>query len=130
MARTHGEDTGAPLLFGVFLVSEGYVRQAQVDVALRAQMDLAGTHACTALRLGLISADELRACHEAQSERGLSAGEALEALGILPRAQVHAVDVEMETAQLRIGEILVRRGALTSDQLRETLQRHAATGGL
>ena len=80
------------------------------------------------LNMGFISQDQLEAALAIQRQKPfLRVGEILYGLQFITFAQIEQV-LEEQYRDMRLGQLLVRRGLLQHDQLDEAIREHEATG--
>ena len=78
--------------------------------------------------MGFISQDQLEAALAIQRQKPfLRVGEILYGLQFITFAQIEQV-LEEQYRDMRLGQLLVRRGLLQHDQLDEAIREHEATG--
>lgn len=110
-----------PLLFGSFLVRESFVSYDELADALSVQSEVNQSFLATALIEGFIDVDQFRQCTRLQREKGIGSLDSLLELGVLGEAEITAVGEAMARNRLLLGELLVRRGCLTREQLDSAL---------
>lgn len=117
-----------PLLFGSFLMRESFVSYDELADALSVQSEVNQSFLATALLEGFIDLDQFRQCAGLQREKGIGSLDAILELKILGQPEIAAVGEAMTRNRLLLGEVLVRRGSLTREQLDSAL-RLFKTGG-
>ncbi|NJD07624.1 MAG: hypothetical protein FIA97_14170 [Methylococcaceae bacterium] len=119
-----------PLLFGRYLVLRGAISEADLAFALDFQKDLLGNLACTALETEMIGLPEWLRCREYQRNHGVVFEQAATALGYVDDRQVAALYRQLDQNRVPVGEVLVKQGKLTAQQLAELLGNFEKNGAL
>jgi hypothetical protein len=115
----------AILFFGEFLVSLGLVTRDDLDGAVALQATHNRRLGDLAVEIGLLSAEQARKIRSGQQLDERLFGELAVALGFLDNEQVDQLRARQEQGHLRLGEALVEAGALTVDELADSLREYA-----
>jgi hypothetical protein len=113
-----------PVLFGRYLVLSGLVQELELEAAIIAQHELNSSFALAALEQGLLGHADLLRCREHQRGQGLTFEEAVRSLEALAPADIDRIKARMEQGRLRIGDVLLARGALGKEQLGQALRAY------
>lgn len=128
MARLfNAENTGCldtPILFGRYLVLGGLITEPEMAAAVAAQDELNGSFAVAALEQGELSVEDFLRCRENQRQKGMLFWEAALELGVLTEDAIERVQRRMQAERMRIGDVLVARGALPAEHLRDALRAY------
>jgi hypothetical protein len=111
-----------PLLFGRFLVLKGLITDEELQDAITVQLEL-NHYQCDAYLLleeGLLNLEDLQRSRDYQREKGRTLHEALLDLRLIETSALEFLQ-HAERPQLRLGEILVRRGSLSQQALHKAL---------
>ncbi|MBN2255013.1 MAG: hypothetical protein JW736_04865 [Deltaproteobacteria bacterium] len=117
-----------PLFFGRYLIHRGIINEQELAEAIKVQMELNACYICTVLELELISIEDLIRCRRYQREQAVSFETALSALNLLTSEEFHKLDEVVGKNHTRIGDILVKQGRLTQEELDQVLQEHQENG--
>lgn len=110
-----------PVLFGRHLVRTGVISEGVLKELARVQDELSGSPAYAALDAGLLSLDQTRAARRHQRERAVSFEQAVRELGLLDEDGLKAVREACAGEHVRLGELLVLRGLISTDDLEREL---------
>jgi hypothetical protein len=128
MARLfNAENTGCldtPILFGRYLVLGGLITEPEMAAAAAAQVELNGSFAVAALEQGALGLEDFLRCREYQRQKGMLFQEAALELGVLTQDAIEQAQQRMQAERMRIGDILVARGALPAEHLRDALRAY------
>lgn len=113
-----------PIFFGRFLVLKGYVSDRELEAAIAVQDELNHSFLGAILEQGLISHKDFMRCREYQRSHAVTFEEAVKALELLSPEGIERVKEDMQQYDFRIGDILVRRGALGPEQLEQALKAY------
>jgi hypothetical protein len=111
-----------PLLFGRFLALKGLITDEELRDAITIQLQLNHYHCDAYLLLGkgLLDLEDVQRCRDYQMEKGRTLHEALLDLKLIETSALEFLQ-HAERPQLRLGEILVRRGSLSQQELQKAL---------
>lgn len=113
------------LFFGEFLVSLGLVTRADLASAVARQATNNRRLGDLAVEIGLLSASQAQQVRAGQQIDERLFGELAVALGFLEPEQVDQLRARQEQGHLRLGEALVEAGAVTVDELADSLREYA-----
>jgi len=113
-----------PLFFGRFLVTAGLISERDLEMVLTVQKDLGDCLLCVALENGLIALKDFMNCRAYQREKFATAEEALRHIAKLKDTDMERLTAFMVDVHIPIGEILVFRGLLTPEKLRNAIKNH------
>jgi hypothetical protein len=109
------------IVFGRFLVRRGLLGERELSEAVRIQTEVNRHYGITALEAGLIGLDDFRRGLAYQRDHGVTFRTALLALHLATEQSIGAFDAAVRARRLRLGEILVRRGALSEQVVNQAL---------
>jgi hypothetical protein len=111
------------ILFGRFLVRQGLLTERDLAESVNVQSELNHNYPATVLGDEMITLDEFRKCLAYQRQNGVTFRQALLALNVANGDSIRAMDEAIRKSRIKLGEILVKRGHLTEDDLEKALQR-------
>lgn len=117
-----------PLLFGRFLVHSGVIGEKDLEHALEVQLELNHQIGCAALESGVISLAEWQECRRHQREHAMTFVETVSALGLLDKDGHQRLRDIVIGSHLHLEEVLVKRGALQTQQLESLMLSFSEQG--
>jgi hypothetical protein len=114
-----------PLLFGRFLVKNGWASEANVQRAVQLQRELTPSMGLAAVLTGLLSIEALRQTLAHQRRTGQLFQEAVHTLGFLNDEQLAFLDAQCRATGLPLGEVMRCQGTLSAQDLQDALQAFA-----
>jgi len=117
-----------PIPFGRFLVRQGRLSEEELAEIIRVQAEINQSFATTALEDGYITLDQFKEALNYQREKGVSFKEALRELNIVDEATIEKIEEAVMKKYVRLGELIVKRGIMTDDELRELLKEFKEKG--
>lgn len=113
-----------PILFGRFLILSGLVTEDDMVVAAAVQRDLNASPLLTLLEQGILTVDALGRARRYQREHMVPFCQATEALGIMSAQDCAAALDAAAGHRMQIGDVLVRQGKISREQLEAALRQH------
>ena len=114
-----------PLLFGRFLVKNGWASEADVQQAVQLQRELTPSIGLAAVLTGMLSVEALRQTLAHQRRTGQLFQEAVHTLGFLNDEQLTFLDAQCRAAGILLGEAMRCQGTLSAADLQDALQAFA-----
>ncbi len=120
------------IMFGEFLVMKGILREGQVQNALKAQVEHQMRNKLMygdmAVKMGMMTPDQVEDVLKKQKETkdGKKFGEIAMANGYLEKDGVNKVLLAQNNSRQKISEILVKQGALNSEDEERYLKEYSA----
>ncbi len=111
-----------PILFGRFLVRKGKISNEALNEAIKVQSEINRSFAAVAVEHGFISFDDFKKALGHQRENGLRFRDSLAELKIADEETLLKIDSSFKETTIKLGELLVKRGALVRDDLEEALK--------
>ncbi|RJQ18071.1 MAG: hypothetical protein C4560_07785 [Nitrospiraceae bacterium] len=110
-----------PILFGRFLVREGKISEKELLEVSKIQTEINRSFAVVALEGGFIGPEDFKAAIAYQRQKGIRFRDALTELKIADDETVGKIDKAQKDNAVRLGELLVKRGAITEEGLGDAL---------
>lgn len=121
-SSTNGREA-IQVFFGRFLLKEKLISEEQLDYALQIQEELM-IPAVITMEFGLLNQSQFQTICMHQREFGKTFMDAARDLSLLDEQAENAIYELVDGNSLRVGEILVRQGALTEPVLQTALAQH------
>ncbi|MBI4682822.1 MAG: hypothetical protein HY757_06945 [Nitrospirae bacterium] len=119
-----------PILFGRYLVHSGRISEEQLAEATKVQAEINISFAVTALENDLITLDDFKKALLCQRQEGIRFREALIRLQIADEKTIEAIDKAINERNVKLGELLVKRGIMEENELKKTLNEFKEKGTL
>lgn len=113
-----------PVLFGRFLVLNGILTEKDIADATRVQKDLNASPLFRVVEKGLLSLDDVKRARAYQWEKMTTFCQAIDALKILLFDDCNALLNSANQQHIPLGEILVKQGKITPQELANALEKH------
>lgn len=110
-----------PILFGRFLVREGIISKEVLSEATKVQAEINKSFAVLALEGDFITLDAFKKAIAYQREKGIIFREALAQLQLADEDTLEKIDAAIKGKRVRLGEILVTKGAMKEEDLEKAL---------
>lgn len=114
------------MLFGQYLVSEEIITQEDLSTLITIQDEINRSFVISALELEEITPDDLKVAHHYQREKAMTMEEALLALGIIDKERIEMIKAFLDKKRIKIGELLVKKGIISEDELNKLLAEFTA----
>jgi hypothetical protein len=122
--------TDIPILFGRFLVREGKISEDELAEVIKIQTELNQSFSTVALEGGFITIEDFKKALSHQRQKGISFKDALKELNIADDPTIERINKALKEKSLRLGEILVKRGLMTEEELEKALNEFKEKGVL
>lgn len=119
-----------PLLFGRYLVHSGKISEEQLLEATKVQAEINRSFAVTALEHEFITLDDFKRALARQRQEGIRFREALVQLEIADEEKIEKIDKAINEKSVKLGEVLVKKGLMEENDLKETLAEFKEKGAL
>ncbi|EXJ14078.1 hypothetical protein [Imhoffiella purpurea] len=113
-----------PILFGRYLVLMGLVREKDIAEAASVQRELNASPLFHLVERGILSMDQIMRARQYQREHMVTFCQASRTLGIMSEEGCAAMLETAAKQRIQIGDILVKQGKLSGEQLAEALSKH------
>ncbi|MBV5308727.1 hypothetical protein [Chromatium okenii] len=113
-----------PVLFGRFLILNGILMERDIVEAVRVQKDLNASPLFRVVEKGLLSLEDVKRARAYQWEKMTTFCQAIDALKILPFDDCNALLKSANQQHIPLGEILVKQGKITLQELANALEQH------
>ncbi len=121
---------GIPILFGRFLVREGKISEQDLRQLVQVQSELNSSYALAAIEGEFITIDEFKKTRSFQREKLINFRDALKELQIADDEKLAGIDESISSNNVRIGELLVQKGILSDEELKQVLADFKERGTL
>lgn len=120
----------SPILFGRFLVREGKITEKELTDSLRVQAEINRSFAAAAVEGGFITLEDFKKAAAYQREKGIRFRDSLIELKITDVETIEKIDKAFKESAVRLGELLLKRGTITENDLNEALTGFKERGTL
>jgi hypothetical protein len=117
-----------PILFGRFLVREGKISEKDLIETIKVQNEINRSFAVAALEKDLITIDDFKKALAYQKQKGIRFRDALLELNVADQKKIEEIETTFNGNTVRLGELLVRRGIISKDELEESLNNFKVGG--
>lgn len=117
-----------PILFGRFLVREGKISEKELLETIKVQNEINRSFAVAALEKDLITIDDFKKALAYQKQKGIRFRNALLELNVADNKKIEEIESRFNKDAVRLGELLVKRGVISKDELAEALSNFKARG--
>jgi hypothetical protein len=119
-----------PILFGRFLVRQGKISEEALLYVTKVQTEINQCFSAVALESDFISLDDFKKALNYQRESGIKFSEALKELKIANDETIEKINDMCRTKRVKLGELLVKRGFITEDDLKTALEEFKNRGAM
>lgn len=117
-----------PILFGRFLVREGKISEKDLIETIKIQNEINRSFAVVALEKDLITIDDFKKALAYQKQKGIRFRDALLELNVADNKKIEEIESTFNEDTVRLGELLVKRGVISEEELAESLNNFKARG--
>lgn len=121
---------GIPILFGRFLVREGKLSDKEIKELVQVQSEINNSFPVATLEGDFVNLDQFKKAREHQREKGVTFVESLKSLELANDDLIKEVEGKMKQNNVKLGELIVRRGIMSEDELKEVLDEFKERGKL
>lgn len=117
-----------PMMFGRYLIMKGKITDQELNEALNVQSELNRSLAEELIERGHITLAGFREAWAYQREKFITFKEAVLELELVGREVIQEVEKACAGRHIKLGELLVQKGALTNDELISSLKEFKEGG--
>lgn len=116
-------DPSVSELFGRYLVRGEKISEDEFEEALRIQSEINRSFASKALEGDFVTIEQFKEARMLQRRKGILFSKALIELGYANQAKINAIENTFSQERINIGELLIKRGSLSKEDLDEALEK-------
>lgn len=117
-----------PMMFGRFLVMKGKITERDLEETLQIQSELNRSLAEELLEGDHLSLESFKKAWYYQREHLVTLKEAVIALNLMKEDELEKIEVSCSDRHIRIGELLVQKGILKEQDLKDLLREFRERG--